>query len=203
MGRWINRDPLGERGGLNLYGFVGNNPVSLIDSDGREISLAAYAAYTFLFGAGATYYATQNDMPDFNLPGIDTKPLSDWLYGEDRSPIDNTTIVDFDRSYYGEGDHSPWSPDPSVNEEFLRDYDRLKDDYDIKPPPYQDPKKPRCNELQNRIDHLQRAIDERENFTDKWYDGVCNPGHAGRIKTLKKDRDKVQRRLDKGNCKKS
>ncbi len=23
-GRWINRDPIAERGGVNLYGFVGN-----------------------------------------------------------------------------------------------------------------------------------------------------------------------------------
>jgi RHS repeat-associated protein len=30
-GRWLNRDPLVERGGLNLYGFVGNEPISFID----------------------------------------------------------------------------------------------------------------------------------------------------------------------------
>jgi len=35
LGRWINRDPLGEAGGLNLYGFVGNNPNYFIDTDGR------------------------------------------------------------------------------------------------------------------------------------------------------------------------
>jgi RHS repeat-associated protein len=34
-GRWPNRDPIAERGGLNLYGFVRNNPANLIDSDGR------------------------------------------------------------------------------------------------------------------------------------------------------------------------
>jgi RHS repeat-associated protein len=33
-GRWLSRDPIGEEGGLNLYGFVGNQPVSLIDSLG-------------------------------------------------------------------------------------------------------------------------------------------------------------------------
>ncbi|GAK50186.1 YD repeat protein [Candidatus Moduliflexus flocculans] len=27
IGRWMTRDPLGEAGGLNLYAFVGNNPV--------------------------------------------------------------------------------------------------------------------------------------------------------------------------------
>ncbi len=30
-GRWLNRDPIGERGGVNLYGFVGNNPINLWD----------------------------------------------------------------------------------------------------------------------------------------------------------------------------
>lgn len=31
LGRWLNRDPLGERGGLNLYGFVFNSPVKFAD----------------------------------------------------------------------------------------------------------------------------------------------------------------------------
>ncbi len=31
LGRWITRDPIGEDGGLNLYGFVGNGPVVRID----------------------------------------------------------------------------------------------------------------------------------------------------------------------------
>jgi integrase/recombinase XerD len=30
-GRWPSRDPIGERGGVNLYGFVGNTSVNLID----------------------------------------------------------------------------------------------------------------------------------------------------------------------------
>jgi RHS repeat-associated protein len=36
-GRWLNRDPLGEHGGLNLYGFVNNNPNSYLDPLGLEI----------------------------------------------------------------------------------------------------------------------------------------------------------------------
>ncbi len=31
MGRWINRDPIGEDGGLNLYGFVRNDGVNAFD----------------------------------------------------------------------------------------------------------------------------------------------------------------------------
>ncbi len=30
-GRWLSQDPIGERGGLNLYGFVGNNPITRFD----------------------------------------------------------------------------------------------------------------------------------------------------------------------------
>jgi RHS repeat-associated protein len=30
-GRWLNRDPIAEAGGLNLYGFVGNDPVNAVD----------------------------------------------------------------------------------------------------------------------------------------------------------------------------
>ena len=31
QGRFINRDPIGEAGGINLYGMVGNNPVNWVD----------------------------------------------------------------------------------------------------------------------------------------------------------------------------
>jgi RHS repeat-associated protein len=34
MQRWLNRDPLGEEGGINLCGFVENNPISHVDSAG-------------------------------------------------------------------------------------------------------------------------------------------------------------------------
>lgn len=31
LGRWLNRDPVSETGGLNLYAYVGNNPINVID----------------------------------------------------------------------------------------------------------------------------------------------------------------------------
>lgn len=31
LGRWLNRDPIAEQGGLNLYGFIGNDPVNYVD----------------------------------------------------------------------------------------------------------------------------------------------------------------------------
>ena len=35
-GRWPSRDPIEEKGGVNLYGFVGNNPVNLFDPFGLK-----------------------------------------------------------------------------------------------------------------------------------------------------------------------
>jgi len=42
IGRWINRDPIGESGGMNLYGFVGNDAISHWDLHG-------------MFGSGGIY----------------------------------------------------------------------------------------------------------------------------------------------------
>jgi len=36
--RWINRDPIEEEGGVNLYAFAGNEPTEFIDSWGTQIS---------------------------------------------------------------------------------------------------------------------------------------------------------------------
>jgi hypothetical protein len=36
-GRWLNRDPIEERGGVNLYAVASNEPLSKIDTDGGEV----------------------------------------------------------------------------------------------------------------------------------------------------------------------
>ncbi len=37
-GRWLTRDPMGYKGGVNLYGYVGNDPVSRTDRRGYQWS---------------------------------------------------------------------------------------------------------------------------------------------------------------------
>ena len=41
-GRWLSRDPLEEQGGINLYQFIGNDPVNWVDP------LGLYRSYEFL-----------------------------------------------------------------------------------------------------------------------------------------------------------
>ena len=44
MGKWLNRDPLGEAGGINLYGYVERNPVSHVDPAGEDGGLTVFLA---------------------------------------------------------------------------------------------------------------------------------------------------------------
>jgi RHS repeat-associated protein len=39
IGRWANRDPVGEQGGLNLYGFGINDPVNSFDPFGLDVAV--------------------------------------------------------------------------------------------------------------------------------------------------------------------
>jgi RHS repeat-associated protein len=62
--RWMNRDPLGEEGGVNLYGFVANDPVNWIDPWG----LAPAG-----FGIFGTYYWGNKPFTPAVPPSLPTK----------------------------------------------------------------------------------------------------------------------------------
>jgi RHS repeat-associated protein len=80
-GRWPNRDPIGERGGWNLYGFCWNIPQNAVDTDGRlaivvpVVTVAGAGAFVSSIALSYGYYAhnlqvTYNPLPPAPLPGF-------------------------------------------------------------------------------------------------------------------------------------
>ena len=109
LGRWLSRDPIEEDGGLNLYGYVGSNPVNKIDPYGEYAAVlpwfagggagvaaavaaaASAAAAAAVVGAGALGYEAGTWINDNTAVGsIGTAigdlitPMSDFSKGRPR-----------------------------------------------------------------------------------------------------------------------
>ena len=60
VGRWISQDPIGELGGVNLYDYVVNNPISFGDELGLNPGVMAFPAFS---GAGITIGSVSAALP--------------------------------------------------------------------------------------------------------------------------------------------
>jgi RHS repeat-associated protein len=58
--RWLNRDPIEENGGINLYGYVANSPLDSIDLFGLQLWYCTTPTTTF-FGIGRHGYVWNDD----------------------------------------------------------------------------------------------------------------------------------------------
>ena len=68
VGRWINRDPIGERGGLNVYEYVGGSPLNYSDPLGLYVAcLRLYFSAHFLCWHSNDDTGVPQDLLEFNI----------------------------------------------------------------------------------------------------------------------------------------
>jgi len=84
LGRWLSRDPIAERAGLNLYGYVYNNPIKHVDSLGLDAS----EAWHDILGGGLGEAISANNLADESLaearnsglPGVHNGPADAYRH---------------------------------------------------------------------------------------------------------------------------
>ena len=63
LGRWVSRDPIEERGGVNLYGYVGNMPTAYSDADGCDLYINPASPSTVPWLPGGTDFPLDEYRP--------------------------------------------------------------------------------------------------------------------------------------------
>jgi RHS repeat-associated protein len=107
LGRWLSPDPLGEEGGVNLYGYVNNRPVNSFDALGL---VGSYGGY----GGGFGYNKYVNNVTGAHLSGGWTS--DQWAAAFDWGEIGN----DLSESWFSFVD-GVWPGDPMAD---MGAYDR-------------------------------------------------------------------------------
>jgi RHS repeat-associated protein len=80
---WLNRDPIGEAGGINLYSAMGNNPVNMVDPYGLTWVLFDSQAWgqllsdVFIGGGGPGNANPNSNLALRNATGTGITPLTD------------------------------------------------------------------------------------------------------------------------------
>lgn len=112
-GRWLSRDPIGEEGGINLYGFVANDPLSSIDVLGLTAAAGTLppSIWTFaeqrsaqaVLATGSQALASATGIVTV---GVFTYEMADWVNSElgrllRTRQIANTCLLNGCQAYSG------------------------------------------------------------------------------------------------------
>ncbi|UDQ98399.1 RHS repeat-associated core domain-containing protein [Lentisphaerota bacterium WC36G] len=73
-GKWLNRDPIQEKGGLNIYGFVNNQPITKVDNLGHDAKSVKHVYNKYIKYEGRIEYSCEEGKEYIKLvdfPGWD------------------------------------------------------------------------------------------------------------------------------------
>ena len=131
LGRWLSRDPIEEDGGINLYGYVANNPLAFVDPLGlREVEVYIWKGKG-VSSAGHVMITERNQkrailsqFPALRLLWSHNLPLTyDTTMKKEGRPEDYRFIVDipddknFDDAVVAEWNRDEWNWNPNQKDQ--------------------------------------------------------------------------------------
>jgi RHS repeat-associated protein len=119
--RWLNRDPISELGGINLYEFLQNSPTCRVDPDGHTPLLGWGLLVLYLWYEYMENYAPQQEWPVFVIQWGHIDPP--WSAPSPGSGLTNPTdfTKDCDRIFGPKPPHVEGSPiEPPEQPPFVR-----------------------------------------------------------------------------------
>jgi RHS repeat-associated protein len=99
-GRWLSRDPMGEAGGMNLYGYSGNGPINWIDSFGLSVFQVDFIGPLQSGDSYDPLLSLDNRVP----PGYN----STWLKGADNRSVFTQDPISGRKFYPHPSDRRHW-----------------------------------------------------------------------------------------------